>query len=324
MDVAGAERERQQYEQDARRRMAGAEERHRGLMEDLGGIDEFGQTILGDMETAMGVLERARTDIRDIPDRLRGDIQLGRERIDQQLIRAERLIGADRTEALGAVHLGYANMLSTATADAHAAQGQNDSKINALVQQGQLGSDQAAMMKMQFNLGSNMNIAQSIGAVGAQYGAMAQKTYADFGNMLTSIEGAAVGAAATYEATGVGALTSAEVGLGNMNVQIAEAMANVQTKRMTSMLMLGELRTAAEASFNQYELAMLPEMNQPFVPASVVEYNDVIMKQEWMRSIIGAEQGTMYMELVERMGVQQTIFSGIDMFMSCAQNWGGG
>lgn len=319
-----------QYEAAATAMYGGAQDRYLGTMGrrgertggDLtGGVRTGG--LVGKMDiaeadlqagytSAMGTLEQARLDVQGIPDRLRTDLAQSQGLLDRQLVRAEILVGRDRSEALEAVHLGYANMLSTATGGAHAAQSENNSKINALVQQGQLSGAQAEMMKMQFNMGSNMNIAQSIGGVGAKYAEMEQKTYADFGQMLTSLEQTGIGATAGLQQAGMTTIGAAEVALGNMNVALADSMANVEAQRTTNAIALTEIRVAAEASFSEYELSMLPEMHQPYIASSIAEYNNAFMWQEWMRVTIGAEQAQKMQEIIERAGVLQAIGGAID------------
>jgi hypothetical protein len=142
-------------------------------------------------------------------------IQIGQTQIKQQGEAALSLVGAERDAAMSEIHLGQANLLSTATANAHAAQAQNSSQIDAMVSSGQISAAQGEQMKMQFNLQSDMQIGQTIGAVQAQYAELAAGTAAQFGQMLTSVSTAIEGATAALATTGVsgvGAMGAAGLG----------------------------------------------------------------------------------------------------------------
>ncbi len=289
-------------------------------------VQEFEQTeaaILGGAATAEQAISETRAEIAEIPGRIRSDVKAGQSVIDQSVAAAAGLVGAAREEALGGVYQGYANMLSSATASAHQAQRQNDSQINAMVQQGQISQAQANQMKMAYNLQSNMTIAQSVGEVGFQYTQLATQTHVEFGNMLTSVETSGVGATGQFQAAGMQAVSAAEQLVGNMNVQLTDQLANAQNQRSTNLLMLTEMRAAADATFSDYARSMIPEMHQPFVPASMVEYNAVTMAHDLMRINIQAEQGQASMDLMRDMAKKEETQGWLDFGLSLFQLFGG-
>jgi hypothetical protein len=264
------------------------------------GFEQVGEDIRAGATTAEQAIADTRTAIEEVPGRIRADVAAGQSIIDQGITAAEGLVGEAREDALGNVYGGYANMLSSATASAHAAQQQNDAQINAMVQQGQISQAQANQMKMSYNVQSNMTIAQSIGDVGFQYTQLATQAQVEFGNMLTSIETSGIGATGAFQATGVQAISAMEQLVGDLNVRLTDQLVNVQNQRSTNLLMLTEMQSVADASFSEYARSMMPEIHQPFVPSSMIEYNAVTMAFEQMRMNIAAEQGQASMSIMRQ------------------------
>jgi hypothetical protein len=308
-DVAGAKEVAAEREATAAEQMVGAEEQMEGIRTQFG---EAETAIEKGYQTTEAAIEATRTKIDAIPGQIREDIAAGQAQIDDSLRTAEGLIGAAREEALSGVYAGYGSMLQTATSNAHAQQEQNRSELNAMVATGQLSRAQAAQMEAQFNTQSNMNIAASIGEVSFNYSKLATDTQVQFGEMLTNLEVTGVGVTGTFQGVGAQEISATERAVGDMNLQLTDQLASAANQRSTNLGMLTEARAAAEASFGEYQLAMLPELHQPFVPASVVEYNSLFNQMEILRTSISAEQAELYRADMETMQEQEAFYGTLD------------
>ncbi len=318
-DVAGAREEKDLYEADAR----GARSRAGREMTDL--RDEFDAdrtaTTTGATE-ALGMIEQTGEDIKGIPNRMREDVAAGQAKINDSVRRAEGLIGEDKAAALAGVMEGRSEMLQSAVSGAHQRKATNDAKLDAMVAQGQLSAAQGQQMKMTYNMQENMGIAGSIGEVAQGYTQMATDTHIAFGEMLKGVETAGIGATGTLQATGVQAIGAAETAVGNMNVALSQQTSNVIQERSTNLRMLTEARAVAESTFNEYARAMLPEMHQPFIPASMVEYNNFATTDQITRTEIKKAASDEQLNLMRDMIENQQQWQGVDLLVDIFRIFG--
>jgi hypothetical protein len=250
------------------------------------------------LEEVQGTIEDTRSTIKDIPEQVRGEFDRQRVGFQQQLTRAEGMVGVQRDEALSNVMEGRASAMDAAVQTMHGEVNRAVANIDRMVQMGQLSPAQAQSMKMQARMSGAMAIAPAIGTTVHQFTQTQALVATEFGNMLTSIEttGLQVGGALGV-AAGQAFATSSQF-VGEMNVRLTELDSQATSQRNATLATLSADRAAAFNMNDQTRVTMLDHLAESVVLTSPAAHNNYMVTQDIVNTEIKMGHMDEYMDIM--------------------------